>query len=62
VQQLRRKSRWVGQQAGDLSLINEPAPVFSEIEERRPLSKSLASHKAYTLYKDSHFNDENSRR
>ncbi|HWK02055.1 MAG TPA: histidine kinase [Puia sp.] len=46
--------------AADLNLLMSQHQLLAEIEEcRGHYQKALASHKAYTLYKDSIFNDEN---
>jgi tetratricopeptide (TPR) repeat protein len=51
------------QQAGNISLLSVDNLVFSEIEERLGhFQKAMESHKMYTLYKDSIFNDENKKK
>src|SRR5665213_1790801 len=51
------------QQAGNIALLSADNLMYSEIEERLGhYQKALASHKIYTLYKDSIFNDENKKK
>ena len=53
----------LAQQADNISLLSAHNLLFSEIEERLGhYQKALASHKNYTLYKDSIFNDENKKK
>ncbi len=55
-----KKALTFAQRAGDISLLMDHNLLFSEIEERLDhYQNALASHKNYTLYKDSIFNDEN---
>lgn len=55
-----KKALAFAQQAEDISLLMDHNLLFSEIEERLGhYQDALTSHKNYTLYKDSIFNDEN---
>jgi tetratricopeptide (TPR) repeat protein len=55
-----KKALVFAKKAEDISLLMNHSLVFSEIEERLGhYQNSLTSHKNYTLYKDSIFNDEN---
>lgn len=55
-----KKALIFAQHADDISLLMSHNLMFSEIEERLGhYQNALASHKNYTLYKDSIFNDDN---
>jgi tetratricopeptide (TPR) repeat protein len=55
-----KKALLFAKKANDISLLMNHNLMFSEIEERLGnYQNSLESHKNYTLYKDSIFNDEN---
>jgi tetratricopeptide (TPR) repeat protein len=57
------KALALAKQEGDISLLMDHNLMFSEIEERLGhYQSSLASHKNYTLYKDSIFNDDNKKK
>ena len=53
----------MAKQAGSISLLSAQNLLSSEIEERLGhYQQALASHKMYTLYKDSIFNDDNKKK